>query len=139
MWGGKRSRKNFKELNARVTSGCLWIWLSFSYPPVCFPRLSVVLFFFSQAFFPPISGGYIPIISLLTNLWIGYKKQNFEIHLTYFSMLPDTYVDEESIFFLVVKFPIHISLFTITLFLDTLWTHILYPEVFLSQKVFPLT
>ena len=22
--------------NARVTSGCLWIWLSFSYPPACF-------------------------------------------------------------------------------------------------------
>ena len=70
--------------SARVTSGCLWIWLSFSYPPACFPRLSVVLFFFSQAFFLQSQEDTFLLYHCRTNLWVDCKKQNFEIHLRWF-------------------------------------------------------
>ena len=68
--------------SARVTSGCLWIWLSFSYPPACFPRLSVFLFFFFQAFFPKSQEDTYLLYHCKTNLWVRCIKQNFEIHLS---------------------------------------------------------
>ncbi|RHA16662.1 hypothetical protein DW944_11475, partial [Eubacterium ventriosum] len=49
--------------------------------PVCFPRLSVVLFFFSQAFSLQSQKDTFLLYHCSTNLWVDCKKQNFEIHL----------------------------------------------------------
>ena len=52
---------------------------------VCFPRLSVVLFFFSQAFSLQSQKDTFLLYHCSTNLWVDCKKQNFEIHLRYYS------------------------------------------------------